>query len=155
MSDVKSLVRVSYSFKSETEEEGVFYPEQFILSHDQARLIPVVEFFNAAAVNTNAVFADFQTDLSEVKYKLQGRYFLNIEEIAGEASATYMQALKKHHEQRYKEGSIGFAIKRLATELKKSSVEDSGTEDFADNEVAAAAIKQFYTLWRGLSDSIK
>ena len=66
-----------------------------------------------------------------------------------------MQALKKHHDHHFDDDSIGFAIKSLANELRKGSVRDAGTEEEADNEVIAAAIKSFYVLWRLLTPEIK
>ena len=156
MPTVRGLCRETpFSLKVETENAGHFALEEYALNRDQTLLIPVEELFVQGGVNTHVVFPDFQENLQEVHYRLGGHDFLTLEQIAGEASSIYMQALKKHHAQHFDNDSIGFAIKSLAIDLKKGSVKDAGTEEKADNEVIAPAIKSFYVLWRSLPSQVK
>lgn len=155
MPTVLELNRKSYSLKAESEDDGHFYLEQFMLNKNQTLLIPVEEIFEAAAINTNTVFKDFQDDQIQLQYTLGGRDLLNLEQVAGQASQAYVQALKRYHLQQYDDDTLGFAISCLATDVKKGSVSDSGSENFADNELIAHAIKKFYDLWRSLPEEIK
>ncbi len=153
---VVSLCRATYSLKSETEENGHFPLENYILNHQQNALIPVEEIFTTATVNTNLVFADFQNDSSsEVQYQLSEQDWLALKHITGESSSNYIAELKNHHAQRFDNGSIGFAIKTLAMELKKGSVVGVGTEQQVNIEIAAEAIKKFYILWKALPAETK
>ncbi|WP_454780340.1 hypothetical protein [Legionella sp. WA2022007384] len=142
------------SLKFETEVDGHFELENYIINQDYTRLIPVEEIFQTAAINSNHVLADFQPAETTLPYQLGGRDFLNLEQVAGEASTTFIRVLKQHHAQQYDDNSLGFAIKKLATEMRKSSAVDAGNEDWADNEVVADAIKTFYLLWRSLSKDL-
>lgn len=151
MPSVSGLNRKHGALKLETEEDGHFAPEKFILDQHDKRLIPVEEIFIYAEMNTNYVIPDYQADSSELQYGLGGRDFLNLERIVGAESEEYLQAIKKKHELNYNNNSIGFVIKRLATELHKGSVADAGIELVADDEVFSEAIKTFYNIWQNLA----
>ncbi|WP_058535845.1 hypothetical protein [Legionella saoudiensis] len=148
---------MGFSLKEETEEEGHLPLELYALSQRKTKpqLIPVAEIFNQAKVNTNVLFPDFQKDLTALQYKLGGRDFLTLEQIGGEASRVYMHALKQKHNQQFDDQSIGFAIRKLARDLKRGAVGDAGTEHIADNEVLAGPIQTFYGLWRALPEETK
>ncbi|CAM4491623.1 MAG: hypothetical protein LEGION0403_FIIPPAGN_01661 [Legionella sp.] len=156
MPSVQKLCRsLVFSFKEDTEEEGHFPLELYGLNQTQTQLIPVAEIFSRAKVNTNALFPDFQQDLTALQYTLGGRDFLTLEQIAGEAGFRYMRALKQKHNRQFDDQSIGFAISKLIRELKRGASGDAGTELVADNEVLASPIQTFYTLWRSLPENIR
>lgn len=156
MPSVEQLCRpLIFSFKEDTEDEGHFPLEFYALDQTQTKLIPIVEIFNSAEANTNALFPDFQENLTSLRYKLGGRDFLTLEQIGGEASLRYMRALRQSHNRQFDDQSIGFAIRKLAQDLKRGAVGDAGTELVADNEVLVAPIHSFYTLWRALPENIK
>lgn len=154
MPSIKGLNKKLFKLKAETEENGHFYPENFILNQDQTRLIPIIKIFEEAKKNTNTVFLEFQDNDDQIIYQLTGRDLLNLEQLAGDATKQYMQALRHHHQQRYFNNSIGFAINRLSQALKRGSREDSGTEDSADDEIVGSAIEQFYVLWPDIKTKI-
>ncbi|VEB38683.1 hypothetical protein [Legionella cherrii] len=146
--------RESADLKLETEQEGHFELENYITNQAYTKLIPIAEIFQTAKVNSDLVIADFQPPANQVVYQLGGRDMLNLEQVAGKASEIFIQVLKKQHRQKYDNNSIGFALHQLALELRKASVADSGSEEWADNEVLAGAIKTFYELWRLLSQDL-
>lgn len=154
MPGIKDLNRDTYDLKTETEDNGHFAIENFIISQDHQWLIPVAEVMEMAAVDSNYVISDHQIE-SELRYKMGGRDLVHLTEVVGETSKVYMAAIKEHHTQRYDNGSIGFAIEKLAIALMKGSVEDAGSEYKADNKIISEAIKQFYDLWQSLSLEIK
>jgi len=155
MPQVTSLNRNSFSFKAETEDDGFFQAEEFILNQHGTRLIPVAEIFQTGKFNTNAIFPEFQPDTNEVQYQMTTRDFLSLEKVAGAASENYIRALRRRHEASFDNGSIGFAIKTLAIALKKGSVSDAGTEMVANHDIIDAPIKTFYDIWRGLDETIR
>lgn len=152
MPTVIGLCRETYSLKSETEESGHFAVEQFILNERGTRLIPVVELFDAGKVNTNLIFSDFQPSSAQVQYQLNSKELARVKTVAGESGKQYMQALTQLHASHYDNHSVGFAIKELATHLKKASVNDAGTENSANFVLCEDAIKTFYDLWRKLPE---
>ncbi|WP_454782439.1 hypothetical protein [Legionella sp. WA2022007384] len=154
MPGLVGLNRKGADLKFETETEGHFELENYVINHAYNRLIPVSEVFQMAKVDSNLVIADFQPPENQVVYQLSGRDMLNLEQVAGKASETFIRVLKEHHRNRYDDKSFGFALGQLALELKKASVADSGSEGWADNEVVAGAIKTFYELWRKLPKDI-
>ncbi|CAM2753643.1 Uncharacterised protein [Legionella steigerwaltii] len=154
MPGLVGLNRKSAELKFETESEGHFELENYVINQAHNRLIPVAEIFQTAKVDSNLVIADFQPADNQVVYQLGGRDMLNLEQVAGKASETFIQVLKKQHSEKYDNNSIGFSLYKLALELKKASVADSGSEEWADNEVVAGAIKTFYELWRNLPNGL-
>lgn len=154
MPGLVGLNRESGNLKFETEQDGHFELENYITNQAHNKLIPIAEIFQTAKVDSNLVIADFQPSANQVVYKLGGRDMLNLEQVAGKASETFIQVLKKQHNQKYDNNSIGFALHQLALELGKASVADSGSEEWADNEVVAGAIKTFYELWRKLPQEL-
>ncbi|CEK10513.1 hypothetical protein [Legionella hackeliae] len=155
MPTVKTLNRSTYSLKQETEEDGHFAIENYILSDDFTRLIPVEEIFQQAKVNTETVFPEYQESSQNLHYQLSNRDFLDLQEVAGDESRLYLNALRAHHAQHYSDKSIGFAIKTLAIALKKGSVSGLGSEEHAESRVVAEAIKDFYDLWNHLPIEIR
>ncbi|RAP37908.1 hypothetical protein B1207_02655 [Legionella quinlivanii] len=150
MPGLTGLNRACFSLKSETEHNGHFEVENFIVNQNYTKLIPIQEVFETAALDSNHVLLDFQPEGTKLSYELGGQDFLNLANVAGDASRAFIQALKQNHIQRYDNNSLGFAIKKLATELKKASVSDAGSEELANNKVLGDAVKSFYTLWKQL-----
>ncbi|KTD50064.1 hypothetical protein Lqui_1389 [Legionella quinlivanii] len=144
------LNRACFSLKSETEDNGHFEVENFIVNQNYTKLIPIQEVFETASLDSNHVLLDFQPEETTLSYEFGGQDFLNLANVAGDASRAFIQALKQNHIQRYDNNSLGFAIKKLATELKKASVSDAGSEEMVNNKVLGDAVESFYTLWKQL-----
>lgn len=155
MPDLVGLNRKCASLKFETEENGHFKVENYIINQDCTQLIPVDEVFQTAAIDSNYVLADFQpSETLALSYRLDSRDFLNLQQVAGESSTNFIRVLKQQHVQRYDDNSLGFAIRKLAVAIRKGSVVDAGSESSANIEVIAEAIKTFYTLWRSLPQDL-
>ncbi|MCW8450672.1 hypothetical protein [Legionella quinlivanii] len=150
MPGIMGLNRASFSLKSETEHDGHFEVENFIVNQNYTKLIPIQEVFQTASLDSNHVLLDFQPEGTKLSYEFGGQDFLNLANVAGDASRTFIQVLKQNHIQRYDNNSLGFAIKKLATELKKASVSDAGSEELVNNKVLGDAVQSFYTLWKQL-----
>jgi|GEM_PF-3411051 len=155
MPDVTSLNRISYSFKAESEDEGNFPAENFILNQDGTQLIPVPEILRMARINTNAIFPDFQPEGTALIYQMTTWDFLSLEKVAGAAGKLYIQALRRRHAACYDDNSLGFAIRTLSMALKKGSVEDAGTEMLANTDIIDDAIQTFHDIWRNLDEQIR
>lgn len=154
MPSLLGLNRLASSLKFETEDDGHFKLEDYIVNQDYTKLIPIREIFEYAALNSDYVLPDFQPADAQLKYQLGGRDFVNLEEVTGEASQRFIRTLKQHHTRRYDNNSLGFAIKRLATELRKSSKSDAGNEQLADNKALGDAVHVFHNLWSELSPDL-
>ncbi|KTC74698.1 hypothetical protein Lbir_0731 [Legionella birminghamensis] len=155
MPGIIGLNREGLSLKLETEDNGQFQIDAFIVNQSYTRLIPLAEIFQTAALDSNHVLADFQPEGAKPSYELGGQDFLNLANVAGNASRAFMQALKANHVKRYDDNSLGFAIKKLAVELKKASVSDAGSEELINNKVMGDAVSSFYNLWKTLSPELR
>lgn len=160
MPTIVAMCRAPSDLKGETEEDGHFPVENFLLNIRNDTLIPAAEIFAYAEQDTALVFSDYQRSEAQLNYTLGTTDLERLGNMARPASQTYMDALRQWHKTRHNNNSLGFAINELATQLRKASNHDltnerRGTETVANMDYCDTAILDFYKIWRKLPQSIK
>ncbi|VEG90275.1 hypothetical protein [Legionella spiritensis] len=145
------LCRQSYSLKSETEDEGFFYPEHFLPCVDNEKLlVPIAEIYEQAELHPEYLFR-FSRGKASAPYFLS-RYDVNrLAEAGGDAGIRYIKALKETFEFR-EANNLGHYLEILADELYDASKMGKGTEEEAFKSIAGA-VRQFYEIWQQFSVS--
>lgn len=151
MPSVTGVVGQTGTLKEETEVNGRFAPENYVLNDSHTQLIPVADIFEYARNNTNIIIARHQSEPTQVMYPLSPRELHRLQEVSGQASRKYWHALNKRHDQQYDNFTFGFYLKNFALALHRASVKELGREEVSEQNATALIVRDFYTFWRGLN----